>query len=500
MLQTYGSSCGVRLRELLPEATFLGDADPRVSSCTSDSRRVRPGDLFVALTGSRCDGHDFVAEAAERGASGLLVERIVPGYGLPLCLVEDTREAYGRLCHALTGDPSRALKVVGITGTNGKTTTSRLLASVLSAGGYRCGAMGTLGLDDSLEQGASKHTTPPPCVASTWLARMAANDCTHAVMEVSSHALSQRRVSGIRFEAACVTNFGHDHLDYHGTFENYHRAKARLLSLVTESGFAALNADDETCRRLTRRADLPVITYGLSQPATVTATTLERERSEQTFLLHAGRDTAVVRTRMVGDHHVRNCLAAASLGLMFGVELPAIVRGLEAVQSVPGRLERIECGQPFGVFVDYAHTPDALQTVLQALRGITGGRLICVLGAGGQRDRDKRPKMGEIAERLADVAVVTSDNPRGEDPEAIAYDILAGFQRPREAALVLDRRTAIHLALEHAQEGDTVLIAGKGHEDYQLIGNRRLPLDDRALAREWLYREAASREAFGVAQ
>lgn len=477
----------ISLRRLLPGAEFFGADDIRVTSCSCDSRRVRPGDLFVALAGSACDGHDFASQAARRGATAVLAQRPMLGVDLPVCRVPDTRKAYARLCQALAGHPGKHLRVIGITGTNGKTTTSCLIASVLSTAGYRVGILGTLGGFDGLDFRDPTLTTPPPDELARWLARSVANGCSHAVLEVSSHALDQSRIAGIELDAACVTNVRRDHLDYHRSILDYRITKSRLFDYLSGKGFGVVNADDPTSASYLAEIGGPVLTVGMRAAAEISATLLEQYVSEQTFLLTAGSETMPVRTRMIGAHHVYNCLAAAAVGLAYGVDLVTVVRGLEAVEHLPGRLERLECGQPFGVFVDYAHTPDALTGSLEALREVVRGRLICVFGAGGDRDRQKRPLMGRAVEASADLAVLTTDNPRTEDPKAIQDDVLSGFHRAGEAVVIADRTEAIHWALAEALPGDCVLIAGKGHEKYQIIGTEQVPFDDRQVARQWLY-------------
>ncbi len=475
------------LRGLLPGAEFRGADDIGLSGCSCDCRRVEPGHLFAALAGSRHDGRDFIAQAVARGCAAILAEPPVPDLALPVCIVPDARDAYGRICQALAGDPSHDLKLVGITGTNGKTTTSCLLASILTTAGYRAGLMGTLGYLDGRRIEKATLTTPPADELAAWLARMVRNGCSHAVIEVSSHALDQARVAGIRLDAACVTNVTRDHLDYHRTLRQYRLAKSRLFDHLSGEGFAVINADDPTSAGYLGRIDGPALTVGIRSPAEITARPLEQYLSEQTFLLCAGSETIPVRTEMIGAHHVYNCLVAAAVGLTYGIDLPTVVRGLETAGQVPGRLERIECGQPFGAFVDYAHTPHALAGCLRTLRGLAAGRLICVFGAGGDRDRKKRPLMGRAVEVGADLAVVTSDNPRTEDPQAIIREVLEGFRDPTRAEVIPDRAEAIRRTLGAARPGDCLLIAGKGHEDYQIIGEDRIPLDDREVVREWLY-------------
>lgn len=477
---------GVSLRQLATDAQFFGARDLRVTSCSHDSRACRRGDLYVALTGVDYDGHDFVDEALARGATAVLAERALPGLSVPVCVVENGREVFSRLCQALAGNPSRQVKVIGVTGTNGKTTTSYLTSSVLSAGGFSPGVLGTLGYFDGRENQRSGHTTPPAPELAHWLGRMQANGCTHAVMEVTSHALAQHRVAGIEFDLACLTNLRHDHLDFHGTLERYHAAKAKLIEHLRPEGLLVVNADDAGCRQLAGTFGGAALTAGLDEPAEISATVVEQSISHQLFLLHVDRETAPVETRLLGDHNISNCLLAAAIGLSYGIDLATVVRGLEALDRIPGRLERIDCGQPFSVLVDYAHTPDALQAALSAVRPHTAGRVICVFGAGGNRDRAKRPQMGRVVEQLADVAIITTDNPRNEDPRSIAWQIAAGFCSGA-ARVVLDRGEAIRQALDLAAPGDTVLIAGKGHETCQIVGNQRRVFDDRALVRQLLY-------------
>jgi UDP-N-acetylmuramoyl-L-alanyl-D-glutamate--2,6-diaminopimelate ligase len=497
MLQTQSHVRGVSLRELFDDAQFFGAGDIRVGSCSADSRSCRSGDLFVALTGATFDGHDFARQALARGATAILAERLLPVGDVPVCVVPDSRVAHGRLCQALAGNPSERLKVIGVTGTNGKTTTTALIASVLSSGGHRTGTLGTLGYSDGYQWESATMTTPAAPVLASSLARMEAAGCSHAVLEVSSHALSQSRVAGIRLDAACVTNVRQDHLDYHGTLRNYRNAKARLFRHLAPESLVVLNADDPVSGDYMPLLHGPVLTVslgnsaGLDNAASLTAQVVERYRSEQTFLLSAGSETLPVRTALIGDHNVYNCLQAAAVGLAYGLDLATVVRGLEAVDRVSGRLERLECGQTYSVFVDYAHTPHALASVLDSLRQVTEGRLICVFGAGGQRDRRKRPLMGRAVAARADLAIITTDNPRREDPEDIATDILSGARDQSKVELIPDRTKAIEWALSLAGPGDCVLLAGKGHEKYQVIGAQCVPFDDREVARRWLYNLAS---------
>ena len=352
------------------------------------------------MRGSRHDGHDFMAEAVDRRMrGGARPSGRSPRLAVPWCVVPNVRAVHARLCQALAGNPSRQLKLIGVTGTNGKTTTSCLIAGVLKAAGHRVGVLGTLGYLDGRIVEDSTHTTPPPERLASLLSRMVRNECSHAVMEVSSHALDQSRVAGVEFDAACVTNVTHDHLDYHATLRDYRRAKAKIFDHLGAEGFAVLNADDAGSASLLAGSSCPVLTVGIRHAGRDHRRAAGTMPQRADFLLTAGSETVPVRTRMIGGHHIYNCLQAAAVGLAYGIELTTVVRGLESVDYVPGRLERVECGQPFSVFVDFAHTPDALAGVLAALRHVTAGRLICVFGAGGERDRQKRPLMGRAVEQ-----------------------------------------------------------------------------------------------------
>jgi len=485
---------GFSLQELLPEARIFGASDVRISSCSGNAADCQTGDLFVAIVGADRDGHDDVAEAIDRGAVALLTERPLVA-GVPVCVVEDTREAYGQICHKLAGAPAQHLRVVGVTGTRGKTGASMLIASVLEAGGRGVGFTSSLGHSDGVTPAAAKQTTPPAPQLATWLARMAANGCTDAVVELSSDALAQRRASGLELDAAVLTNLRHDHLDVHGSIINYRRAKARIFDRLKPDGFAVINNDDDASRELLEGLDHPTITIAMHSDAEVTGTVIERTPSEQTFLLSAGRETAPVRTRMIGDQHVYNCLTAAAVGLVCGIDLPTVVRGIENLSNLPGRLERIECGQSFGVYVDNANSPQALAAVLQELRQVTSGRILCVYGAEGERNQEQRAMLGRVVEKGADWGVITNHNPRFESHLQIAHDILDGFEEPEKAHLLPDRAEAIYLALDKAQPGDTVLIAGKGHESVQHVCGKAHPFDDRETAKQWLYETAESTPA-----
>jgi len=478
----------ISLRKLLPEAEFVGCGDIVAGQCASDSRRVGPGDVFAALPGMHHDGRDFIAEAIARGCSAILSPTPLPEAGVPVCVVPHVRAAFGHLCQALAGNPTRHLRVIGVTGTNGKTTTTCLIARMLATSGYKVGLLGTLGYFDGAHCDDATLTTPPADQLAHYFARMVENGCTHAVMEVSSHALDQSRLAGVDLDALCVTNVRRDHLDYHRTMEDYCVAKSKALDYLAPEGFAVINADDPTSAGYLHLIDGPVLTVAMRAAAEITGTLVDQCLSEQTFLLTAGSDTTPVRTRMIGRHHVYNCLEAAAVGLAQGLDLPAVVRGLESVEYIPGRLQRIECGQPFGVFVDYAHTPDALEGCLATLRDATPGRLICVFGGDEALRGEDLRLLGRTLEAGANLVVITSSGDNHEDDESHADEIVAGLQQPQAARRIADRGAAIAWALGHARQGDCVLIAGKRHD--ARTGSDEAPeFDDRQVARDWLYKE-----------
>jgi UDP-N-acetylmuramoyl-L-alanyl-D-glutamate--2,6-diaminopimelate ligase len=475
------------LRKLLPDARFFGADDIFISGCTCDWRKVRPGDLFVVFSEDKQDAQNFLAEAIARGSAGVLSDRPLPELNIPSCLVSNAHEAFALICQALAGNPSEKLKVIGVTGANGKTTTSCLIAGVLSHAGQKTGLLGKLGYFDGDDVEDPTFSTPPPDRLATLLARMVRNGCSHAVVEVSRQALQQSCMSGVWFDAACITNVTRDHLDYHLEPKDYRLAKSRLFDHLRGEAFVVLNADDPVSAGYLGRLDGPVLTVGIHSPAEITATPLEEFPSEQTFLITAGSDTVPVRTQMIGTHHIYNCLLATAVGLVYGVELPQIVRSLEAAKHMPGRLERVECGQPFSVFIDTAHTPDALAGCLHTLRNVTQGRLICVFSAGKYNKKTEYPLAGRAVEEAADAVIITSNYPQNKKPMTVIRQVLGGLQHPDRAEVVPDRREAIEHALSLAQPGDCVLIAGQGYEIYKNSDENSLLQDDRQIASQWLY-------------
>ena len=462
-----------------------------VADLAYDARRVTPGALFACVPGERADGHDFAAQAVERGAVALLVERELD-LDVPQLVVPDARLGMALAADAFFGRPTRELEVAGVTGTNGKTTTAFLLYSILAAAGHRPGLLGTVEMRIGGERRPVTRTTPEAIdLQRTFRELLDAGDRSCA-MEASSHASELKRLVGTRFRALVFTNLSQDHLDFHGTLEAYYDAKRRLFSEPDVDGNrppAAVNVGDPHGRRLAdelRGLGGRVLTFGLVDEADVRAERLELTPSATSFRA-AG---LTVRPRLRGRFNVENVLGAIAAGNLLEIADDAIVRGIEHVAGVPGRFESVDEGQPFAVLVDYAHTPEALENVLAEARRLAAGRLICVFGCGGDRDRAKRPLMGEVVTRLADRAIVTSDNPRSEDPLEIIAAIRAGMAGDEEVEP--DRAAAIARAVEDAEEGDVVVIAGKGHEQGQEFGDRTIPFDDREVARDALRRLGAA--------
>jgi len=475
-----------------------GLTDLRVHSLTDDSRLAKRGVCFFAVPGSRVDGRSFIDDAVRRGASAVVSDDAgtVP---LPVgaVAVRDVASALARLAAAFygftPGQPHTHMHVVGVTGTNGKTTTTMLLQSILNAAGHTTALFGTIRYDLAGEIIDAPWTTPPAVELYRNLARAAERGATHAVMEVSSHALAQSRCLGHRYAAAVFTNLTGDHLDYHGTFHAYADAKKKLFDHLDPHAHAVVNADDPMSQYMIHRCRAKPVTFGLHGRPDVTAEIFDERIDGTDFRLILPGGSCPVRLRLTGRHAVANALAAAAAAHAMSIRLDAIRDGLESLPAVPGRLQRIAAPhRDVSVFVDYAHTDDALVKVLGALRPLTPGRLICAFGCGGDRDRSKRPRMARAVARAADLAIATSDNPRTEDPGAIIADICTGFE-PRQRCLVEvepDRRAAIKRAIEFARDGDTVLIAGKGHENYQIVGTTRRHFDDAETAAEFLNTKA----------
>jgi UDP-N-acetylmuramoyl-L-alanyl-D-glutamate--2,6-diaminopimelate ligase len=458
------------LSQTIPDGRwFLGD-EPRVRSCCCVADQCQPGDLFVVLDERNLASSRHVELAMERGAIGILAERPFPN-PIPQYLVDDSRAAFGLLCHALAGAPSQSLRTVGITGTYGKRATEHLLSSILSAAAQPHASVDA----EQIGRGGAMQV-------ARWLAESRASGCQYALLEASSQSLARRQLSGVALDAAVITNIRREHAEWHGSLKNYQAAKLRLLDQLKPGGLTVLNVDDAVSRALTSQLDGPVITVGMNEPAELTATLLERQASEQMFLCDAGDESIVVRTRVIGDGHIYNCLSAAAVALSWGLDSATIVRGIESVTTVPNRLQRVECGQSFGVFVDAAHTPRSLGNVLQTLRSVCSGSLHCLLGADHRLPEITRAELGRYLERFTDAAILTGTRFDRKMSLRSAHEILDGFDRPAQAHVMPDRAKAICWTLSQAKPGDVVLLAG-GAES---CGPDDVLLCDEDVTRYWL--------------
>jgi len=475
-----------------------GDHTISVYAVTDDSRSIQPGSVFIAVQGERVDGHRFIPAAVQAGMAGLVSQQPVEKLSVPFVRVVDSRKALGLLGSRFYGEPSSQMRMIGVTGTNGKTTTTYVCKALLEALGQRVGLIGTIGYQISEKTIPASHTTPGALELQQLLTQMVADNCTVAVMEVSSHALAQERVAGCEYDVAVFSNLTQDHLDFHKTMDEYFQAKLRLFTGLSQTRKsnkrAILNVDDPMGQRIKELCPAPVWTYALKTQADLRAEHVRLSLGGTTFTAATPAGSFPVESHLVGEHNVYNLLSAIGVALHEGATPDQVRAAVGQVNNVPGRFERVMAGQPFTVVVDYAHTEDALVRLLTAAKVLKTGRLITVFGCGGDRDRGKRPQMGKAAVRYSDVVVLTSDNPRTEDPLSILQEVETGVaealkEHPHvEYRKVTDRREAIQAAVEEARAGDMVLIAGKGHEDYQIIGTQKIHWDDREVAREAIER------------
>ncbi len=489
-----------QLAGVLTECEVRGDIEKSVRSIEHDSRRVKTGALFICIPGAHADGHDFIPAAAERGAAAVLVEKDVKlPYGVTALKVPDVKAAMQKLVPFFYDYPAKSMRVIGITGTNGKTTTSYLVRSILRRAGFKVGLIGTIQILLEDETLPIHNTTPDVVDLQRTLYEMKEKGMDYVVMEVSSHALAMNRVAGVEFDAAVFTNLTQDHLDFHKTLADYRAAKAKLFVSLTAADnvkpnkTAVVNVDDAAGCEMLAATKAKTLTYAIHQAADLRAADVEVHAFGASFFLKGRFGQIALKLKITGDFNVYNVLAAAGVCLAENVGLDVVKKSLEEFTSVPGRFELVDEGQPFSVIVDYAHTPDGLENVLQTARQITKKRLLTVFGCGGDRDRLKRPIMGRIAAKLSDVVIATSDNPRSEEPEAILAEVEAGIKEALSAGKlhekITDRRAAIGRAIELARPGDIVVIAGKGHEDYQILKNETIHFDDREEARKAIRRK-----------
>ncbi|PWK11628.1 UDP-N-acetylmuramoyl-L-alanyl-D-glutamate--2,6-diaminopimelate ligase [Tumebacillus permanentifrigoris] len=485
----------MRLRELIAPIVLkrvVGNDEVEIVNITADSRQAAPGTLFVALRGYTVDGHEYVQKAVAAGASAVVVEEEFEGLAAPQVIVRDTRAMAAVLASVFYRHASQSMKVIGVTGTNGKTTTTSLIERILRENGQETGLIGTLKVKYADVEYETANTTPEALELQRIFRQMAEAGVQYPVMEVSSHALELGRVAGTQFRTAVFTNLTQDHLDYHGSMEEYRNAKAKFFSRLgntygdtpEQSQFAVINADDPAAAFFHGATTAQVITYGIDQEADVRATHVQVASDGVSYQLETFAGSTELKLRMTGKFNVYNTLAAIAVCLLEGLSLEQIKRTLEAVSGVDGRFERVDAGQKFAVIVDYSHTPDSLENALRTVREFAKGRVMCLVGCGGDRDRTKRPIMAKIASEYADLAVLTSDNPRTEDPEAIIDDMEVGVADVEQNRYVriTDRAEAIRFAIKQAQADDVILIAGKGHETYQIIGKTKTHFDDREVA------------------
>lgn len=488
----------MRLKELaslLAISRLIGDGETEIRGIQTDSRKVKPGDLFICVPGLVSDGHHFAAKAVELGAVALVVERDVE-VNVPKLVVNDSRYAMAVIADYFYGHPSKNLKVIGITGTNGKTTTSYLIDKMISDSGSLTGLMGTIQLKIGSETIPVERTTQEATDLQSCFRQMVDLGTSHCVMEVSSHALDLGRVKGVQFRSAIFTNLTQDHLDYHGSMEEYRAAKGLLFSRLgntfhtdpNQHQFAILNADDAASEHFKKVTAAQIITYGIQEQSDVRATDIQITSKGTQFKLHSFAGNTDIQTKLIGKFNVYNSLAAIAAVLVEGVSIESVRKSMEDMPTVDGRMQVVDEGQDYLVVVDYSHTPDGLENALSTIQEFAEGRIICVFGCGGDRDRTKRPIMGEVSAKYSDYVIVTSDNPRTEDPEAILKDIepgvIAGGKASDSFELITSREEAIRKAIEMASPKDVVLIAGKGHETYQEINGIKYDFDDRQIAKD----------------
>jgi UDP-N-acetylmuramoyl-L-alanyl-D-glutamate--2,6-diaminopimelate ligase len=471
------------LRQYDPSISLTGIPDTEINAVREDSRLVKSGDLFVARGGTKTNGAQYVADARQRGAVAVVCESKIPASPLPCVVVKNAGAAASVLANLNHGSPSATMRCFAVTGTNGKTTTTYVVRHLLAKVNQRCGLIGTVEIDDGRTRREAEMTTPAACDIADLLGTMRDKGCRAVAMETSSHALDQGRVAGIHFSGAAFTNLTGDHLDYHKTMENYATAKAQLFATLDAESVAVVNADDKWSDRMIQDCCSRIIRFGFGKKADYRARDVAVTATGSHFILHTPDGRAEVAMPMIGKHNIENALAAAALvGEVCGLSVHQIAKGLSDCHGAPGRLQPVRAGQPFAVLVDYAHTDDALENVLSALRPLckNKGRLRVVFGCGGDRDRTKRPRMAKVAERLADEIYITSDNPRTEEPETILDQIVAGLSEDTDklVCVEVDRRMAIARVLSDAAPGDIVLIAGKGHENYQILGKEKHHFDD----------------------
>ena len=476
---------------------FVVTQDLEINCIRYDSRKVQNGDIFVAIRGAEFDGHNFIKNAVSNGASVVVLEddsilndSFFLHSGVMKIVVPNSRIALAKLSANYFNNPSERLSIFGVTGTNGKTTTTYLLKSILENTGKKTGLLGTIAYQIGNQTITATHTTPESFDLNELFSQMLKASCSAAVMEVSSHALAQHRVHAIKFTGAIFTNLTQDHLDYHITMEKYFEAKKSLFDSLPSSSFAVINIDDKWGQKICNSTKANILTYGIHESADVRAKNIITSTDGIKFSLLAKGNEIIIESNLIGTFNVYNLLAACSVGIALDIPLHTLKEVILKTTAAPGRFEQINSPKGWKAIIDYAHTPDALEKALTAIHEMFSknqkGKIITVFGCGGNRDRGKRPKMAQIASTLSDVTIITSDNPRNEEPENIINEVIRGIKTGNEFYSEVDRKKAIHLALDLARKNDVVLIAGKGHEDYQIIGNQKIHFNDREVVEEYI--------------
>ncbi len=472
----------------IEDCRITGNPQVEINNIEFDSRKVSPGDLFVAIKGGTSDGHEFIDVAIQNGASAVMGENNITDCKVPYVQVGNSRKSMAITASAFYGHPGRAMTIIGITGTNGKTTTTYLIDSILFAGGIETGLLGTIGYRAGEASYPAHWTTPESTELHRLLNIMKEHGTETVVMEVSSHALDQYRVEGLKFRLALFTNLTQDHLDYHRSMESYADVKKKLFRLLDDDkGENIINGDDPIGAEMANQNHRPALFYSATPgKCEIYPESAELDLNGIKAVIKTPKDSIAIDSKLIGKHNLYNIMTAVASGHCLGIPKEAISKGISEMKFVPGRLEPVEAEQPFSVLVDYAHTPDAVEKAIIAVKDLVKGKLIVLFGCGGDRDKGKRPKMGHIAEKMSDLAILTSDNPRMEDPQSIIDDVLEGIKDRSTIEVRIDRTQAIHLALDSASENDCVLLLGKGHETYQILGSVRIHYDDREVAKDHL--------------
>ena len=488
--QTANIVDGIPVRDILPNAKLIGTQSLNVSSCCGQWEECQPGDLYVAILGAETDGHDYCPQAIDNGATAVITERLVATTA-PQILVSDSRQAYAQVCHALAGSPSQHLSTVGVSGSAGKTVTTHLVQSILSAANQTPGRSSSLGTVVGENNPTIPHQQLNPPLLAAQMSQMVLNGCSHAVIEVSARELAKRQFEGVTLDVAVLTNMRDDDIDFHSTRHNFKRSQLRILDSLKPTGLAVLNLDDPTSHFLVESCTQPVLTFGMHQDANVRGQLLDRLIGEQSFMIVTGSESVVVRTEVIGDEHIYNCLCAATVGLALGIDIHTIAKGLEQGSKLPGRMERIECGQDQGVWVDTAKTPVQLATALRTIKQVVKGNVWCVCSITDDQSYEQRRRMGEVLDRAADNVVVTHDAVDSMIDYEPMHQMFDGFEQPHKVRLIPNRFRAIEWALSQAERNDAILIAGCGEKPFALLGEENWTIADRDVCEAWLFDNAS---------